>query len=838
MKKFTLLTICVMAISLLWAQEVPGNWTITSAALTATEETTPANVSDGSSSASMTWTSTDTQKLRSDDFAVTEGSAVSISLDILDNTNAGRTRYGIGWGADAIDWTLGSSEYSVDQAGFQTITYTGTVPAGYTTAYIEIRFYDETAGWATNGNTATNIVDNMIVTLDGGSNIVLNGSFETWGAVVLMPNLYITAPSNNSTVNTTDVNVTFVVENFVLGTDGKVKYSVDGGADVFQLDNTPIALTGLTEAVHTVNMELVDMSDASLSPAETYNISFTVDLSAPSYTTIYEIQYTTDISGNSPLNGLSGTTKGVVSAVFGDKFWIQDGAGAWNGLYVYYITTPGPARGDSVMVTGTITEYNNLTEVSPVTNVTVLNSGNVVAAATILATGSIGAELYEGVLVKTTGVCTNADAGYGMWTISDGSGDILVDDVLFAYTPVVGNSYTVTGIVDYSFTEWKMFPRDAADVIDNGASSDPLLSVTSPENNATIYADNTSVVFTVSNFVLGTDGKVAWNLDGAANAYVTVSPIVITGLTAGAHTINLALVDMSNNPLSTPVNVTINITVNLSGPTYTDIYDIQYSVGGDSPLIGQEVWVRAVVSANFNGSEFGEGYFIQQGGGAWNGIYVYDLLNAPAIGDSVEIAGTIDEFYTFTQIETVTSFTVIAPDGIVAPATLVSTLDGNSEQYESCLIKVHEAECMSSDPYGEWTINDGTGALKCQDNGIWEFTEVVGTRYDITGVTSFSYGLFELNYRRESDIVVLANIDSEFASQISLYPNPASDYITVNVPHGAEMITITNLVGQVVSEINVDSEISTIDIENLEAGVYFVKITKAEKTAIVKIVVE
>lgn len=651
------------------------------------------------------------------------------------------------------------------------------------------------------------------------------------------PYLSISSPANMSTVTSADVNIAFNVSNFVLGTDGSVKYVVDGGS-VQYTTTSPIALTDLTDGEHTVQMELVDMTNASLTPAVTAGVTFTVNTAAPTYTPIYDIQYTTAPDGASPLATQSGTTKGVVAGVLGDKFWIQDGAGAWNGVYVYYTTTPGPARGDSVTVTGTVTEYNSLTEISPVTNVTVLNSGNTIAAATVLTTANVGVEMYEGVLATTTGVCTNADAGYGMWEITDGSGPILIDDPMFAYTPVVGNSYTVTGLVDYSFTEWKILPRDAADVIDNGASTDPILTVTSPANNTTIFVDNTSVVFTVSNFVLGTDGKVAWNVDGAADAYATTSPISILGLTEGAHVINLELVDMANASLSSPVTVTINIIVDFAGPVYTDIYDIQYSVGGDSPLIGQDVWVRAVVSANFNGTEFGEGYFIQQGGGAWNGIYVYDLVNTPAIGDSVEIAGTVDEFYTFTQIESVTSYSIIAPDGIVAPATVISTLDGNSEQYESCLVKVQDAECLSSDAYGEWTVNDGTGALKCQDNGVWEFAEVVGTHYDITGVTSFSYGAFELNYRRESDIVILANIDSEFASQISLYPNPASDVITVNVPQGAEIITITNLVGQVISEINVDSELTSIDIKNLEAGVYFVKITKADKTAVIKFVVE
>lgn len=827
MKKFTLITLCVLAASLLWAQEVPENWTITSDGLTAVEETTPANVSDGSSAAEMTWTSTDTQKLRSDEIAVTEGSAFSISVDILDNTDAGRVRFGIGWGDDFIDWNGTYNSESIDQGTFQTMTYTGTVPVGATTAYLEVRFYDG-AGWAANGDQATAVIDNVVVTLDGGANIVANGSFETWGTPVLNPNLYILTPGDGSTVNTVDLNVTFNVENFVLGTEGKVKYSVDGGADVFVTTTDAIALTSLTEASHTVTMELVDMSNVALDPAVTDATTFTVDLSAPSYTTIYDIQYTTDASGNSPSMDMAETTKGVVSAIFEDKFWIQDGAGAWNGVYVYYTTTPGPAIGDSVMVSGTIYEYHNLTEVSPVTNLTILNSGNTIAAASVLTTGAVAVEEYEGVLVNTTGICTNDDAGYGMWAINDGSGEILIDNNIYEYTPTVGNSYTVTGVVNVYDSEWKVLPRDAADVIDNGASTEPLLAITTPANSSTVYATDLSVVFTVSNFILGTDGKVAWNLNGGTDAYVTTSPISVTGLLEGANTINLELVDMSNASLTEPITATVTITVDLDGPTYTNISDIQ---NGSTTGV---VWIKAVVSANFNGSDYGEGYFLQQGGGAWNGINVSDFSHSPSIGDSVVIAGSVFESYDFTQIVDLTSYSVIGIDGMVAAPTVVTTLGASDEQYESVLVKVTNATCDTiQNGYGEWWVNDGSGLVLCKDNGAFDFEEVLGTNYDVIGVMSYSYGKFAINYRRESDISISSGINSEIASSISVYPNPTNSILNV-MTEGAETITITNLVGQTVAVISVDSEIETIDVSNFEAGVYFVKVDNS----VVKVVVE
>ena len=91
-----------------------------------------------------------------------------------------------------------------------------------------------------------------------------------------------------------------------------------------------------------------------------------VTLPPPTLVDIYDIQYTTDISGDSPETGNIVTTRGVVTGVIGfgadaGRFFIQDGSGPWTGIYVYD-TTP-VTLGDSVEVTGTITEYFGLNPV-------------------------------------------------------------------------------------------------------------------------------------------------------------------------------------------------------------------------------------------------------------------------------------------------------------------------------------------------------------------------------------------------------------------------------------------------------------------------------------------
>lgn len=184
---------------------------------------------------------------------------------------------------------------------------------------------------------------------------------------------------------------------------------------------------------------------------------------------IYDIQYTTDVSGDSPENGNIVTTYGIVTGVIGfgadaDRFFIQDGDGAWNGIYVYengYTV----ALGDSVEVTGTVTEYFGLTEITSVTDVTIINSGNAQPNAAVVTTLASAEEQYECVLVQVTDAeCTNADAGFGQWTVNDGSGNRLIDDQIYSYTPLAGNYYNVTGVTFLSFSEVKIYPRISADI--------------------------------------------------------------------------------------------------------------------------------------------------------------------------------------------------------------------------------------------------------------------------------------------------------------------------------------------------------------------------------------
>ena len=80
---------------------------------------------------------------------------------------------------------------------------------------------------------------------------------------------------------------------------------------------------------------------------------------------------------------------------------------------------------------------------------------------------SLQAEAYEGMLVKINNAEIMSIDEYGNWTVNDGSGSTLVDDYFFdGDWPEVsaGDTFDITGVVEYSYNEYKILPRFFSDI--------------------------------------------------------------------------------------------------------------------------------------------------------------------------------------------------------------------------------------------------------------------------------------------------------------------------------------------------------------------------------------
>ncbi len=207
-------------------------------------------------------------------------------------------------------------------------------------------------------------------------------------------------------------------------------------------------------------------TNESYNRTENYAIraNFGKEAAPPADVKIYDIQYTTDISGDSPYDSTTVTTSGIVTAVRSDgRFYIQDSSSTWNGILVFdnnYTVNVG----DNVTLTGYVVEYFNLTEIKDVTSLTVNSIGNTIPSPLAVTSINANNEQYEGVLVT----CVNTEAlsnvnGFGEWTTNDGSGTLVVDDELtnpITFNPVLNSFYTLTGIITYNFSQYKLIPRD------------------------------------------------------------------------------------------------------------------------------------------------------------------------------------------------------------------------------------------------------------------------------------------------------------------------------------------------------------------------------------------
>lgn len=182
---------------------------------------------------------------------------------------------------------------------------------------------------------------------------------------------------------------------------------------------------------------------------------------------IYDIQYS-PTTGISAFDGMAVNTGGIVTAVRSSGYYIQSSASntAWNGLYVYD-NANNPSIGDSITLSGTVSEYYTLTELTSVGNYVKVSSGNPLPIPTNLTTQGVNDEQYEGVLVKVTNATCTSDTSsnnYKEWVINDGSGGATCDDIIFEYGPVLSTAYNVTGVIDYSFSKYRLLPRDINDI--------------------------------------------------------------------------------------------------------------------------------------------------------------------------------------------------------------------------------------------------------------------------------------------------------------------------------------------------------------------------------------
>jgi len=262
--------------------------------------------------------------------------------------------------------------------------------------------------------------------------------------------------------------------------------------------------------------------------------------------TIYEIQYSE--TGPSPLEGLQVITSGIVTAIYDYGFFLQDGAGGWNGIFVYQYGSDVDL-GDEVNITATVAEYFDKTELTDIEEYSVISIGNQLPDAVLLPTLEVNQEEFEGVIVQVNNAeCTDFNPNYYEWLVDDGSGEIMVNDLLYAYTPSIGEFYDITGVVDYSYGSFKIEPRNSSDVDISSSIQNEIVDIkVILSNYPNPFNPSTMISFSVKDAVRRTN-LVIYNLKGQI-----VKQLVSEELPVGQHSVNWNGTDDSDHSVSSGI---------------------------------------------------------------------------------------------------------------------------------------------------------------------------------------------------------------------------------------------------------------------------------------------
>ncbi len=201
----------------------------------------------------------------------------------------------------------------------------------------------------------------------------------------------------------------------------------------------------------------------------------------------------------------------------------------------------------------------------------------------------------------------------------------------------------------------------------------------------------------------------------------------------------------------------------------TPIYDIQYTTtpGVDgtypSPYDTQAVTTTGVVYAVYPG----RGFCIADAAGPWHGIYVYYPGSPlPALGDEVQVAGTVDEYYGLTELTGGASYTVLSSGNplygpaVVNAATIqYDDLDA-AEPYESVLVEVRNIEVTgAANQYGTWTFTDASAGTGKADDWGYDFEPDVGDSFGALRGALIYWFDFVVMPRNAADVVTGQPLD-------------------------------------------------------------------------------
>jgi len=230
-----------------------------------------------------------------------------------------------------------------------------------------------------------------------------------------------------------------------------------------------------------------------------------------------------------------------------------------------------------------------------------------------------------------------------------------------------------------------------------------------------------------------------------------------------------------------------------------------------------------------------------------NGISVSSLTKdfdyAVTEKDEVAVRGVIGQFNGMTEIRPDTIVKLSDNNSLVQAAVVTSL----SEATESQLIRINNLRLVNP---AEWTTgvgNSGFNVRAVSDNSPLDTILIridrdvetynapappepfdlrgIGGQFDATSPFSAGYQVLP-RYNADISTYFVGTQDEQLSSVIEVWPNPATDIISVNADFGFNRLLVTDMFGRTLHTADANTTFMQLNIASLQPGVYFLRLEK------------
>jgi hypothetical protein len=323
---------------------------------------------------------------------------------------------------------------------------------------------------------------------------------------------------------------------------------------------------------------------------------------------------------------------------------------------------------------------------------------------------------------------------------------------------------------------------------------DPIVEISSPADDFVTTSNNIEIDFLVTNFDVATagngDGHIHWYIDGNMTMKYDVDPIQLTGLTTGMHQFIIKLVDDAHQDITPMVADTLNFEVlDNDGPNIVFNGDVESWT--DATTL--DAWTKAENVEQEMTIVHGGTYSVKQTHDGTKDL-MQDITVVP--GHAYEV-----KFYLYDN------------DPNARARMWGGFRDGSSWSGDN---SAFQPSSYSVDQEG-WVEFSAVAIAPAEAD---TFRLEVRTYNEGAGGGSIYFDDFSI-----VDLTTVG-IRPVAQAQVSIYPNPANNTITVNA-NQLETVEIMDINGKTVKRVANADVNQSIDVSNLQQGIYFVK-TKSQ----------